>query len=232
MLKKIQVADNHHEVVRFWRDFRMNHPELPLPVVVTFDHHTDICPAFAKAEKIKAEWLESKCWQDEKTLNECIESLHHDEHFTWALESELIGEAWIFAHNEPLLKLCDYLHCFKHPELPPLSELLQGTPEARAIMSQAVNDNFLSGYEQVARWGETGRPWQNMSAARPLILDIDLDYFLTMKLDNSGSRKLWHSYVREAALITVSMEREWVRLLRFAGETFESEDLLAMLKIL
>ena len=48
--------------------------------------------------------------------------------------------------------------------------------------------------------------------------DIDCDYFATVKSLAPEDRSYFDKMVTSASLITVSLEKEWVRLLRFPGE--------------
>ena len=57
------------------------------------------------------------------------------------------------------------------------------------------------------------------------ILDVDLDNFLCARALHPRDASYFLELAERAELITVSLERDWVRCLRFRGETISAESL-------
>ena len=64
------------------------------------------------------------------------------------------------------------------------------------------------------------------------ILDIDLDNFLCRKALHPENTEFFQELAKHAKGISISMERDWQRLLRLRGETLTSDDVLSMLETL
>ena len=62
------------------------------PQVISLDFHTDTLSAARRGLAIPA-----GAWQDAGLLRDAVQTLHHDEHFDWALRTGLISRADIIA---------------------------------------------------------------------------------------------------------------------------------------
>ena len=61
------------------------------------------------------------------------------------------------------------------------------------------------------------------------ILDIDLDNFLCAKALMPEDPAFFLNLVEHSAGISISMERDWQKILRLKGESLNSDDILSML---
>ena len=104
------------------------------------------------------------------------------------------------------------------PVWPSSQEILNGSAAARSAAEQVLERGFLM--RQVPEIPD------------PLILDIDLDYFLCGAALHPSDPSFFLELADRARLITVSLESDWVRLLRFRGETISAESLWESLQIL
>ena len=89
--------------------------------------------------------------------------------------------------------------------------ILDGSDSARSAALQVLERRFLA--RQIPEIPE------------PLILDIDLDYFLCDAALHPSDPSFFLELAERARLITVSLERDWVRLLRFRGECISADSL-------
>ncbi len=214
--KTVHVVEEHHHVIVPWARFRRStaHPF----TVITLDHHTDILPAGGYNHAV--------CrldYANDEALFSDLAALRHDEHLDWAVKSGIAARAVVFAHEDFTIPASPELQVVRDPSWPDTQEILKGSAAARDTASKVLESDFLS---------------RQLSAARilpetPIILDIDLDYFLCGKAVRPDDSGVFLSLVRRSPLITVSLERDWVRLLRFRGEEITSESILSdLLKLM
>lgn len=139
---------------------------------------------------------------------EDIKLLRHDEHFDYALKYKLISKAVIISHTPAVTDLPQGLQVIydeNFPEDEPLNSELY-----RKYFDNALEDEHLTKYQQFL-------PTENY------ILDIDCDYFKTEKSLAPAKSEIFFELLRNARMITVSLEHDWVRLLTFERGTFSSE---------
>lgn len=214
--KTVHVVEEHHHVIVPWAKSRRNtvHPF----TILTLDHHTDILPAGG--------YNHAACcfdYADDEALFSDLAVLRHDEHLDWAVKSGIADRAVVFAHEDFTTPAGPELQVVRDPSWPDTQEILKGSAAARDTASKVLESDFLS---------------RQLSAAhiRPdtqIILDIDLDYFLCEKAVRPNDPGVFLSLVRRSPLITVSLERDWGRLLRFRGEKITSESILSdLLKLM
>lgn len=201
IIDKIHIVENHHEVLLPWAEYRLANGEKETPSVLVLDHHTDVLPAFRDANIV----VKEECWKDLDFLKENIQKLQHDEHLHFAVVSKLVKECIISAcvngtvPAHPDLKICwderweDENKVFSDPE------------KYRFLADRILEKSYLE-----ERFGK--------NLPENFILDIDCDYFATMKSLAPGDRSYFDDMVDRAQIITISKERDWVRLLRFPGE--------------
>ncbi len=208
---KTVLVEQHHHVLLPWCALAR---ETGLRFhAITLDHHTDVLAAFTRSVK-KGDFDASS----EESVCRNLELLHHDEHIDWALKSGVLMSSRILSHeafthpSDPRITVsCD-------PVWPSSQEILNGSAAARSAAEQVLERGFLM--RQVPEIPD------------PLILDIDLDYFLCGAALHPSDPSFFLELADRARLITVSLESDWVRLLRFRGETISAESLWESLQIL
>ncbi len=204
----LALVEQHHHVLLPWtrlarRTGRKYH-------AVILDHHTDVLPAFSRSGKQGI----FRFGTDEEVLAE-LSFLRHDEHLDWALRAGVLESVRILSHE-------DFTPC-AHPAMtvcrdgiwPDVQEILDGSDRARLAAEQVLESACLK--RQIPEIPD------------PLILDIDLDCFLCERALQPRDPSYFLTLAERAELITVSLERDWVRCLRFRGETITAEALFERL---
>ncbi|MBR2440312.1 MAG: UPF0489 family protein [Lentisphaeria bacterium] len=203
------IVEEHHQVLPFWTETAGNGT---LDFILTLDHHTDVLPAFSR--------LETKPEIDRMNPEKAVLQLRHDEHIDWALRAGIMNRALILSHEnftEPahpaMMVIC--------PELwPDTQAILNSEPSAVSAAEKVLEPEYL----QYAVTGD--------DLKKSYILDIDLDNFLCKKALRPERPEFFLELVNHAKGISISMERDWQRILRFRGETLTSDDILSMLESL
>lgn len=202
----------HHQVLIPWSELcaRLAAP----PCVLSLDFHTDTLSAADRGLPSP----EPGGFRCPETISSAVKTLHHDEHFDWALRSGMIARAVILAISPQTAPL-------PHPGLSVLP--FQGAPYVQTILNHP---------ESVRDFADTllsrGLPSPEPDFTRgndPWILDIDCDVFLTERALKYPEDGLFADWIRRASLITVSRESDWVKLLRLPGEHVTGENLAAEL---
>lgn len=203
------VVEEHHQVLPFWAATAGNGT---LDFILTLDHHTDVLPAFSR--------METKPEIDRNNPEKAILQLRHDEHIDWALRAGIMKQALILSHENftepahPAMKVI----C---PEFWPESQvILNSGPAAVSAAEKVLEPEYL----QLAVSAE--------DLEKNYILDLDLDNFLCRKALHPENTEFFQELAKHAKGISISMERDWQRLLRLRGETLTSDDVLAMLETL
>ncbi|MBQ4107026.1 MAG: UPF0489 family protein [Lentisphaeria bacterium] len=210
--RPITVAD-HHQVLEPWAELRRRLPRPP--AVLCLDYHTDILSCHARDIPLPADGA----WRDRGTVSRAIAGLRHDEHFDWALRSGTISKAVIVSLTAPATPPAHPAIEVRHAGTLPEPEVILNRPESfRKTADGLLHDSFLR--PLIADIDMTRAPW---------ILDIDCDFFLTAAATDFSDDSLFATIARQAALVTLSQETVWVRLLRLPGETITGESLAATL---
>ena len=203
------IVEQHHQVLPFWSETAGN---TPLDFILTLDHHTDILPAFGS--------LETPPVIDREDPFSAVELLRHDEHIDWALKAGIMKRAIILSHENftepahPAMKVI----C---PEIwPGTQEILNSSPEAVAAAEKVLESDYL----------KTALREEDLSGS--YIVDIDLDNFLCAKALLPDDPEFFLVLIRNAKGISISMERDWQKILRLKGETLTSGTILSMLESL
>ncbi len=199
----VLVAEHHHVIIPWTRFARHTGKKYNL---ITLDHHTDVLPAFSRSE-LKGGFD----FSTEDSVLSALSLLRHDEHIDWALRSGVLQSAKILSHE-------NFTEC-AHPAItvscdsvwPDTQEILKGSERAVYAAEQVLETEYLKR--------------QIPSIPESLILDIDLDNFLTAKALHPHDSSYFLELAKRAELITVSLERDWVRCLRFRNETITAETL-------
>ena len=184
----------HHHVLLPWAELRRLLPTPPQ--VISLDFHTDTLSAARRGLAIPA-----GAWQDAGLLRDAVQTLHHDEHFNWALRTGLISRADIIAISP---QVGEYGHPAMqvHPLAPEM------TPETVLQSPETIRHTADHALELLPE----------IQVSDPFILDIDCDFFLTANACSLPPDSLFAQWVRRAAMITLSREGDWVKLLQLPGE--------------
>ena len=206
-MRKICICDLHHQVLPFWAQWqRKNHTPV---TVLTLDHHTDVVRAF-RDESIK---VPENSWESQENVQKAVETLRHDEHFDWALQCGLIHQAFIASHTCATVPADERLHICCDPAWPDENLLFQEPERFRSLADSVLESDYL--------FRQFGDPEQYGT----YILDIDCDYFLTAKALEPDDSCCFRHLAEQAALITISLESDWVRLLQFRNEALDAGEI-------
>ena len=207
MTKEIAAVDLHHQVLIPWAQRRREHPEGPAPAVLCLDHHLDVVRAFRDAGRS----VGMGCWKDPAAVRQAVGELRHDEHFDWAVRSGLVEKVVIASHtrftppaNEHLIVRCDSLW-------PDENDFFQNMEQYRFLADSVLESAYLE------------RQFGSLDEYGSFILDIDCDYFLTARALQVQDDGYFCEMVRKACQITLSLESDWVRILRLPGEILDAE---------
>ena len=206
----VSISDYHHEAIMLWSRIKRENPSQKL-TVITLDHHTDTVQAYRGAGSVV-----SGEWKDDVSVSNAIKNLKHDEHIDWALKSGAVDRAIIIPHVNmtiPADPMMSVLHDRRLPE-----EFVQlNEPEIfRPFADNILDDTFL-----VPLLGDVpSSPW---------ILDIDCDNFLTQKSLAPDNHILWHKLIKNAVAISISLESDYVKILRLRGESVTGSNIAAHL---
>ena len=205
---KIVPVSLHHQVLIPWADLASQLPEPPR--VLSLDFHTDTLSAADRGLPMP----EPGCFRRPEAVRSALKTLHHDEHFDWALRTGMISRAVI-------LSISPQTGPLPHPGLcvlpfsgtPPVQTILNDPESARGFADDLLSRGLPDSEKELA-FTQGPAPW---------ILDIDCDVFLTEKALEYPEDGLFAGWVRRAALITFSKESDWVKLLRLPGENMTGE---------
>ena len=214
MEEKTALVSLHHEALIPWSALRARLADPP--ALLSLDFHTDTLACTDRG--IPAPGPEDGL--DPESVRNAVRVLHHDEHFDWALRAGVISKAVILAVSPQIGPMpCSGLRVLPFRGAPPVQTILNDPESARDFA-----DHLLSaGLPESAELDFT-------RGTEPWILDIDCDVFLTKKAPEYSEDSLFADWVRRAALITVSRESDWVRLLRFPGERLTGDRLASRLR--
>lgn len=210
---KTALVPLHHEVLIPWAGLRTRLSEPP--PVLSLDFHTDTLACTARG--IPSPGL--KDGLDPESVRNAVRTLHHDEHFDWALRAGLISKAVILSISPQIGPTpCPGLHVLPFRDVPPVQTILNDPESARSFADMLLSCGLPESEE--LDFTRSAGPW---------ILDIDCDVFLTGKALEYPEGGLFADWIRRTALITVSRESDWVKLLRLPGELLTGELLASRL---
>ena len=210
---KAVAVSLHHEVLIPWSRLRERLPAPP--PVLSLDFHTDTLCAAARGVPLPV----PADGRDPEKLENAVKSLHHDEHFDWALRAGLISKTVIISVSPQTTPLaCPGLRVLPFRSAPPVQTILNDPCAVRAFADGLLSGGLPSSAE--LDFTREADPW---------ILDVDCDVFLTARALEYPEDGLFADWVRRASLITVSRESDWVKLLRLPGEELTGEGLAARL---
>ena len=214
----IRVVEEHHHALAEWARYRRGCAEAP--ALLTFDHHTDTLPAFGRFTADEAErrrLIAAFDYRDDASVEAALARLRHDEHIDLALRGGVVSRAVIIAHavhpgcaNEKIRVTCDR-------SWPDMQSLLNDPACFEPLARRVFESDFLEA--RLAEAGFTPEPG--------FLFDLDLDYLLTPEALKPKDDRLLRHLLDTAGLVTVSLERDWVRLLRLSP-SLTSDHLLSL----
>lgn len=237
--KKIYIVEEHHHVIKYWGKFRKTLDKAP--ILITLDHHTDTLPCFnykiyvdnnyqfdSKQEQKRHRLLSKVDINNENDLDNAIKNLRNDEHIDFAVKIKIISQAFIIAYQIPnnnndriyeIENNC-YVGCNKKIHDNSCLTLHYN----QAIESFLLNEKlcFINNFKKGLV--------ENNKITKNYILDIDLDYFHTVKSIHPGNVNTFYSLIKNASIITIATEPWYVNYWKESGheirEFYNSEYLL------
>lgn len=198
------VVDSHHKVLLSWAEYRSGLSTAPR--LITLDHHTDTSPPFRNFIKknhassdfssVQSECLKRIDFMNLKSVSEAIEKLNNDEHIVAAIKTDIISSAFVLAHNAANTNL----EVYKEHKIACRTVLDHDT----TLESSLLDETFLE-FNKILKENS-----EDSLFTSPYILDIDLDYFNTFKSIDPDDAKTFKTLIKNAGLITVATEPEYV----------------------
>ena len=198
------IHELHHHVLKSWAEMKNS-----LPQVISFDHHTDILPAFLRYAE--AESYPADAGSD---IQRDIALLRHDEHFDYAIKYNIISSAAIISHTPCCTVPCEKLQVLYDGDFTEDEPL--NSEKYRRYFDMALEDDFLEKYLPFM-------PEKNY------ILDIDCDYLLCAKALDIGKKSFIDRLAANAQLITLCRENDWVKILKLPNENISGDMLSSAL---
>ena len=214
MKKDFSVTDLHHEVLRFWAAWRREHDFMPS--VLTLDHHTDVVQAFRNESIVVPEGA----WRSEECLERAVAEIKHDEHFDWALRAGIVSRIDLGICGAETDIIAHPGICVRRPAEFPEPELILNSPE----ISRPYLENFLNDDSLRQLFPHLPAPGENY------ILDIDCDAILCRQALFPAKSEIIDKLLKNARLITISLENDWVKLLKLPGETITGTEIARIIK--
>lgn len=197
----VHIFALHHHALSAWARCRRNLPVAP--VLLSLDFHTDVLCCARRGVPLP----ETGDFADDALVAEAVRTLRHDEHIDWAVRSGTIARA-VVVSMMPGSPEHPAIEVRRAPSLPPTEVMLNSPETFRSTAEMLLDDDFLSPLLADGFPGET-----------PCILDIDCDYLLCDAALRPKKSSLIRRLARRAEAITLSLEEEWVKILKLPGET-------------
>ena len=215
------VVEHHHEVLPHWAAFRRTQNSAPR--LLTLDHHTDTSRPFRRHLRRQArtqgqrlsDVMERELSQklvaqidytDPFTIEIAMETLGNDEHVVAAIGADIIQSAFVIAHNAADTAQDIYLtHKIICRGVDEYHHKGRIRPQPNNVLEADFLAKRLQDFDDIVR--ALNEP---VLQDAPFILDIDLDYFNTLRAVRPDVPELIRSLAKEAALLTVATEPTFV----------------------
>lgn len=230
--KKIGIEEEHHHVLKYWIYYTLESSSVPY--LITLDHHIDTLSAFNKygwfnikkendssvKELQRVKQVVQKLIEDINLKDlSFLQNLKHDEHIDFSIKKNIISKAFVISYSsEPSLRDMNneniyyirrsscYIGCNKTIHDDECTRKIYDTCIESGFLQDALN-NIPIEYKD------------------NYILDIDLDYFHTIKSLDPKSKEVFYDLIKNAKLITIATECEWVNRTKL-DEEINSEYIL------
>ncbi len=207
----IEVYELHHHALEGWCRYRRERGAAP--VLLSFDHHTDTRPAFhaaAGSESERKAWVDAFDYRDDASIRLAISRLRHDEQFDLALRSGVVSRVALVTHFTGDGEHAPGIDLASDRSWPPLNQLLNEPETFRPLARGVLEKEWLGERLREARFAPESSPL--------FIFDLDLDYLLTCDAALPEDGSLFRDLLQRAGCVTVSRERDWLRLLALDRE--------------
>jgi len=215
------VVEHHHEVLPHWAAFRRTQHSAPR--LLTLDHHTDTSRPFRRylrrqartqnqrlSDAMERELSRQLVAQLDHTaplaIEIAMEKLGNDEHIVAAIGADIIQSAFVIAHNAADTAQDIYLEhkiiCRGVDEYYHAGRI---RPQPDNVLETDFLTKRLQDFDDILR--KRNEP---LLRDAPFILDIDLDYFNTLRAVRPDAPDLIRTLAKEAALLTVATEPTFV----------------------
>lgn len=201
-----------------------------------------------KAITLQQQLLKDIDLSDCNSISSAVDKLKHDEHIDAAIKTGIISHSFSLQLMEPTGTLSnEEIEYFKidqiermvnqipRPDGPYTYSMPQDKmfiiPPYKSITDQdllnnknwVLEDFYLQKQIDIIKCVMRS---SGLACSSPYILDIDLDYFQTLKSVYPDTTNLFYGLIRNASYITIAKESSCVEMLKVEGESINSEMLL------
>lgn len=218
-MEHVNTVDSHHKVLAAWAQYRCTLNQAPR--LITLDHHTDTSKPFRrfinktngkglstdKFNGLQNSLLKKINFKDSTTITEAIGKLNNDEHIVASIKTDIISSAFVVAHSAANTDLDTYkqhsIACHSVDEIMINNKL---SLKHDIVLESSFLDEALNAFNEILSEAK-----EDELFSQPYILDIDLDYFNTFKSINPDSPEMFINLIKNAGLITIATEPEYVK---------------------
>ena len=215
------IVEHHHEVLPYWAAFRRTQDSAPR--LLTLDHHTDTSRPFrrhlrrqARAQKqhlsdameqqLSRQLVDQIDHSDARTIEIAMETLGNDEHVVAAINADIIRSAFVIAHNAADTAQDIYLeHKIICRGVDEYLHAGRTRPQPDNVLEADFLTQRLEDFDDILKTLD-----EPLLRDAPFILDIDLDYFNTLRAVRPDAPELIRTLAQEAALLTIATEPSFV----------------------
>lgn len=185
-----------------------------------------------------------KCinYKELETVESAIKKLSNEEHIKAALESDILSKVFIISYSnssdnpqsyeeqekienemkifqEVILGITKSEYIIDRPFNYPNSDIYipaidEKNREKKEIYDNAIESDFLREKFEIFNEMVPEIVNKDYEINRKYILDIDLDYFHTIKSINPGDKNFFYDLIRNAEIITIAKERAYVDIVK------------------
>jgi UPF0489 domain len=213
----MKVVESHHQVLSVWAEYRRKCERAP--VLLTLDHHTDTSLPFRShlgkqfpkdrilQEEQRQNLLKQISYLDAVSVMKAEALLSHDEHILTALNTDILSSAFVIAQNARDTDLETYRQhrvcCYSVGR----SGAHVSLSECDHVLESSFLRSAIEHFNQIRKQNGEGELLEG-----DYILDVDLDYFNTMRAVNPQNPQLYKQLYKKAGLVTVATETVHVLL--------------------